>query len=69
MEVRELKTLLVLMRDYGYEGGIYSHSYFACLLCFTGYPDRGLAVINDALELSLSIGDPYARAVSLAFAA
>lgn len=59
----------VLMRDYGYEGGIYSHLYIACILCFTGYPDQGLKVVSEALELSNSIGDPYARAMALGLAA
>lgn len=59
----------VLMRDYGYEGGLYSHGYVACVLCFTGYPDRGLVVVQQALDLSESIGDPYTKAVSLGFAA
>jgi tetratricopeptide (TPR) repeat protein len=59
----------VLMRDYGYEGAIYSHSYVACILCFTGFPDRALVVVNEALRLSESVGDPYSKATSLCFAA
>ena len=59
----------VLMRDYGYEGGLYSHSYVACIRCFTGFPDTAWATINDVRRISQSIGDPYSRAVSLGFAA
>jgi class 3 adenylate cyclase/predicted ATPase len=58
-----------LTHDYGYAGGLYSHSYLACLLCFTGYPDRGLALATEAIELARSLKDPYAHATSLAFAA
>jgi class 3 adenylate cyclase/tetratricopeptide (TPR) repeat protein len=58
-----------LTRDYGYSGGLYSHSYLACLLCFTGYPDRGLAMATEAVELARSLKDPYAQAASLGFAA
>ena len=58
-----------LTRDYGYSGGLYSHSYLACLLCFTGYPDRALALATEAVELARSLKDPYAQAMSLGFAA
>ena len=69
MALYEPAQHFVLIRDYGYDAGTYSHVYFACIHCFTGYPDRGLQVINDVLELSSSLGDPYARAVSLGTAA
>jgi predicted ATPase len=59
----------VLLRDYGFEGGIYSQLYVACILCFTGHPDRGLGVVRQALEVANSLGDPHARAMSLALAA
>ena len=32
---------LVLTRDYGYAGGLYSHSYLACVYCFTGWSQPG----------------------------
>jgi class 3 adenylate cyclase/tetratricopeptide (TPR) repeat protein len=69
MQLYEPAQHFVLMRDYGYEGGIYAQSYAACILCFTGYPDRGLALMDQVLDLSNSIGDPYTRAVALSFAA
>jgi class 3 adenylate cyclase/tetratricopeptide (TPR) repeat protein len=69
MQLYEPEQHFSLMRDYGYEGPLYSHGYVACLLCFIGYPDRGLGVVNDALKLSETIGDPYTKAVSLGFAA
>ena len=59
----------VLTRDYGYIGGLYSHSYLACVLCFTGFPDRGLALATEAVDLARALRDPYSCASSLAFAA
>jgi tetratricopeptide (TPR) repeat protein len=69
MEIYAPAHHFVLMRDYGYEGAIYSHSYVACILCFTGFPDQALVVVNEALRLSQSVGDPYSNATSLCFAA
>lgn len=58
----------VLTRDYGYAGGLYSHSYLACVYCFAGYPDRGLALANEAVGITRSLNDPYAQAMALGFA-
>jgi class 3 adenylate cyclase/tetratricopeptide (TPR) repeat protein len=69
MQLYEPSQHFVLMRDYGYEGGLYSHGYVACILCFTGRPGSGLAAVNEVLDLSTSLGDPYTRAVALGFAA
>jgi class 3 adenylate cyclase/tetratricopeptide (TPR) repeat protein len=69
MALYEPSQHFVLIRDYGFEGGIYSHLYVACILCFTGCPDQGLAVVDRALNLCDSIGDPYAKAVALGLAA
>jgi class 3 adenylate cyclase/tetratricopeptide (TPR) repeat protein len=59
----------VLLRDYGYEGGLYAHLYAACTLCFVGLPDQGRDLMNQALELSHAIGDPYVHATALALGA
>lgn len=69
MKLYEPTRHFTLMKDYGYEGGLYSHSYAACLLCFTGRPDAGLELINETVAIATGIGDPYGRAIALGFAA
>jgi tetratricopeptide (TPR) repeat protein len=65
MRLYEPANHFVLLRDYGYEGGLYSYQYVAYTLCFTGFPDQGLEYAKQGLRLADSIGDPYARAVAL----
>jgi predicted ATPase len=58
----------VLTRDYGYAGGLYSHSYLACVYCFIGCPDRGLALATETVAITRALNDPYAQATALGFA-
>ena len=54
---------------YGDDAGVVCHSRAAWTLWILGYPDQGLAHINDALTLAQQIAHPYSLGYALGCAA
>jgi predicted ATPase len=54
---------------YGDDAGVVCHSRAASTLWILGYPDQGLAHINDALTLAQQIAQPYSLGYALQVAA
>jgi tetratricopeptide (TPR) repeat protein len=59
----------VLMREYGYEGLLYSHLFLAWTDAIQGRLDECRSGLREALELAERTGHPYILSMALAFGA
>jgi predicted ATPase len=53
---------------YGYDEGVFGHSYAALVAWVMGYPERGLKEAEEAVALARELDHPYSIAAALAFA-
>jgi predicted ATPase len=53
---------------YGYDEGVFGHSYAALVTWLMGHPDQGLTKAKEALTLAQELAHPYSIAAALAFA-
>jgi predicted ATPase len=53
---------------YGYDEGVFGHSYAALVAWVVGYPEQGLKEADEALVLARELNHPYSIAAALAFA-
>jgi predicted ATPase len=57
------------IKEFGYDGGIYTFAYLVWTLWLLGYPDQAVAVRDQMLALAEPIANPYTLAVAWGFSA
>jgi hypothetical protein len=57
------------IKEFGYDGGIYTFGYLVWTLWMLGYPDQAVAVRDRMLSLAEEVSNPYTLAVAWGFSA
>jgi len=57
------------IKEFGYDGGMYTFGYLAWTLWMLGYPDQAVAVRDRMLALANEVQHPYTLAVAQGFSA
>jgi TOMM system kinase/cyclase fusion protein len=57
------------IKEFGYDGGIYTFGYLVWTLWMLGYPDQAIGVRDQMLALADAASNPYTQAVAWGFSA